>query len=571
MADPTKFTPSYDFSDYQASSPSTPLPGTQVDIQFQALKTTTDEAIDAIKDIRRSDGALKNGIVTADSLAPGVSVPGSTGPTGPTGPQGPTGATGATGPEGPQGDTGPQGVQGIQGVQGLAGQSFTPDAIGPVGDQSLYDDEPEGFAFLDATNGLLYFKLSATTADWSVGAMFGRGPQGPQGVQGVQGIQGETGLTGATGPEGPAADVAADIHAAAAKTTPVDADELGIADSAASWALKKLTWANVKAGIWTALGALIAGGTGKTTPVDADTIPLSDSAASDATKKLTWANLKATLTASTMFATNIFRLRDNSDATKLLAFNLAGKTTGTTSTLSVKDGDGVIQTDIDFPTAGGTTDTLTLTVSPAYTSYVDQRVVMFRASETNTGAATLNVSGLGAKAIRKIVGGTDVALEAGNLLDNTRYIAVYDSAANGAAGAFILVTFTQPIEETSSALVSGSATSVTSGTPKTIVSVAMTAGVWDVSGVIYFVPAATTSVTVLNASISSANNTQDSTPGRFGQWGSTPQVPANTIGVSTGPFRLTLASPATYYMVANQLFTVSTMTAFGYISAKRVR
>lgn len=47
--------------------------------------------------------------------------------------------------------------------------------------------------------------------------------------------------------EATAADVAALIHAASSKSTPVDADELGIADSAASWALKKLTWANLKA------------------------------------------------------------------------------------------------------------------------------------------------------------------------------------------------------------------------------------------------------------------------------------------------------------------------------------
>lgn len=46
---------------------------------------------------------------------------------------------------------------------------------------------------------------------------------------------------------GGAGDVAGDIHAATAKTTPVDADEFGIADSAASWVLKKVTWANIKA------------------------------------------------------------------------------------------------------------------------------------------------------------------------------------------------------------------------------------------------------------------------------------------------------------------------------------
>ncbi|HEY8356697.1 MAG TPA: hypothetical protein VIL30_04470 [Ramlibacter sp.] len=41
--------------------------------------------------------------------------------------------------------------------------------------------------------------------------------------------------------------VPAQIVAAAAKTTPVDADLVGLVDSAASNALKKLTWANVKA------------------------------------------------------------------------------------------------------------------------------------------------------------------------------------------------------------------------------------------------------------------------------------------------------------------------------------
>ena len=44
-----------------------------------------------------------------------------------------------------------------------------------------------------------------------------------------------------------------------------------------------------------ALGTWISGATGKTTPVDADTFAMSDSAASNALKKLTWANLKATL------------------------------------------------------------------------------------------------------------------------------------------------------------------------------------------------------------------------------------------------------------------------------------
>ena len=40
-------------------------------------------------------------------------------------------------------------------------------------------------------------------------------------------------------------------HAATSKVTPVDADELPLVDSAASWGLKRLTWANLKATILT--------------------------------------------------------------------------------------------------------------------------------------------------------------------------------------------------------------------------------------------------------------------------------------------------------------------------------
>lgn len=93
-----------------------------------------------------------------------------------------------------------------------------------------------------------------------------------------------------------ASQVGADItttttHAATSKTTPVDADEIPLMDSAASFGLKKLTWANAKAVMWAAWGALITAGTAKTTPVDADEIALSDSAASNATKKLSLSNL----------------------------------------------------------------------------------------------------------------------------------------------------------------------------------------------------------------------------------------------------------------------------------------
>jgi hypothetical protein len=49
------------------------------------------------------------------------------------------------------------------------------------------------------------------------------------------------------------------VHAASGKSTPVDADELGLIDSAASNALKKLTWANLKATLKAAASGFWAG------------------------------------------------------------------------------------------------------------------------------------------------------------------------------------------------------------------------------------------------------------------------------------------------------------------------
>jgi hypothetical protein len=48
------------------------------------------------------------------------------------------------------------------------------------------------------------------------------------------------------------------------------------------------------------------------------------------------------------------------------------------------------------------TDTVTLTLTPAATAYSAGMVVTFKAGGTNTGAATLNISGLGAKAIEAL-------------------------------------------------------------------------------------------------------------------------------------------------------------------------
>lgn len=77
--------------------------------------------------------------------------------------------------------------------------------------------------------------------------------------------------------------------------------------------------------------------------------------------------------------------------------------------------------------AGGTADALTLTLIPAPTAYATYQRYIFKASSTNTvSAATLNVNGLGAKALKRLVGGTLRALAAGDITSGRIYEAIYD-------------------------------------------------------------------------------------------------------------------------------------------------
>lgn len=72
------------------------------------------------------------------------------------------------------------------------------------------------------------------------------------------------------------------IHGATAKTTPVDADEVPIVDSAASNILKKVTWANIKATLKTYFDTLYPSGSGTSTGTNTG-----DQTISDATISLT--------------------------------------------------------------------------------------------------------------------------------------------------------------------------------------------------------------------------------------------------------------------------------------------
>jgi hypothetical protein len=70
MADPTPPVIDYSYSGFQMEQQINPFPGTQLDNDLQKLAESDGDIIEALKDVRRSDGMLKNGIVTLDSLDP---------------------------------------------------------------------------------------------------------------------------------------------------------------------------------------------------------------------------------------------------------------------------------------------------------------------------------------------------------------------------------------------------------------------------------------------------------------------------------------------------------------------
>jgi hypothetical protein len=75
---------------------------------------------------------------------------------------------------------------------------------------------------------------------------------------------------------------------------------------------------------------------------------------------------------------------------------------------------------------GGSTNAYTITPSPAITSYVAGQGFTVRPDRTNTGAATLNVNGIGAVSIKKTnTSGTPTALVAGDIYAGREFF-VYD-------------------------------------------------------------------------------------------------------------------------------------------------
>ena len=137
-----------------------------------------------------------------------------------------------------------------------------------------------------------------------------------------------------------------------------------------------------------------------------------------------------------------------------------------------------------------------------------------------------------------------------------------DSANSGSVGEYV-----------SAAITSASPTSLSNNTVTNLTSISLTAGDWDVWGNVGFLPAATTNYTSLIGFISSTSASIISGEQRC-------TVSSGTSGVVTGGNevsfcvpgrRFSLSTTTNIYLEVNPFFTVSTMTGYGSIYARRRR
>jgi hypothetical protein len=118
-------------------------------------------------------------------------------------------------------------------------------------------------------------------------------------------------------------------------------------------------------------------------------------------------------------------------------------------------------------------------------------------------------------------------------------------------------------------IASGAAVSLTTATPANIASISLTAGDWDVTGVVDYTPGTITSITILQQGIGLASATfgpQDT----YSMETNAAEIPgANQIANPTPVVRVNVTATTTVYLVASATFTASTLAAYGTIRARR--
>ena len=183
-----------------------------------------------------------------------------------------------------------------------------------------------------------------------------------------------------------AASVASVTHAATGKTTPADADELGLIDSAASNVLKRLTWANLKAALKTYFDTLYDAA-GAAAAVTLTTLGGTAPTGTGAVVRATGASL-VTPALGVAAATTINKVTLTAPATGSTLTIADGKTATFSATLTLAGTDG---STLNIG-AGGTLGTAAYTAASAYVPVNGALGTPTSGTLTNCTFPTLNQS-----------------------------------------------------------------------------------------------------------------------------------------------------------------------------------
>jgi len=133
-----------------------------------------------------------------------------------------------------------------------------------------------------------------------------------------------------------------------------------------------------------------------------------------------------------------------------------------------------------------------------------------------------------------------------------------DDAATGSVGEYLTNT--------------SSGISLTNNTDANTASISLTAGDWDIWGQVEYKPGATTVTTVIKHGITTTSGTLPASPdgGSYFQL-AVAYTGATNIDLPVNTRRLILSGTTTAYLVVNCTFSTSTLTAVGFLAARRVR
>lgn len=144
-----------------------------------------------------------------------------------------------------------------------------------------------------------------------------------------------------------------------------------------------------------------------------------------------------------------------------------------------------------------------------------------------------------------------------------------DSASAGYVGEVI-----------SSSLARSLATSLTSGATSNVTSITITAGDWDVRGAVGFLPGGATTygqvdsaVSKTSATLPAADTLCNPTAGEIWVETNWDGITGNAIDMhhTIPTYRVSVSISTTLYLVADVVFGVSTLSAYGFIEARRAR